>query len=62
MGKKKVKLEAGTLSALLKEAQEQYDYYEEQFEEYDNIEDMHALESWELVVDWLQDKLKDASS
>ena len=54
---KKPKLDPVTLDVLLKEAAANHRSFTRAFEKHDNSDDMHAMNTWDEVVRWIEGKL-----
>ena len=52
-----LKTKLTTLEELNKEAVEKYKYYSEEFDRWDNSEDLHLREGWARVSGWLNNKI-----
>lgn len=52
-----INMDEKTLKALLKEAKTNYKYHSKLFVETDNAEAMHETDTWETVINWLENKL-----
>lgn len=50
-------LHAPTIAMLIQEAKDKAVYASERFDEYDNVENMHEVDTWTAVIQWLEAKI-----
>jgi len=53
---KKSEIRKQLIAELIAEADQAYDAHRETFEETDDYEAMHAMDTWRTVVEWLKGK------